>query len=169
MRIFISYTLGDHHFAHVMREVLVKEGFDVWDPDRDLLPGSNWLTETGRALEHADAVVLLLSDESLHSPSAKREIQYVITQPKYENRVFPVRIGRSAAKIPWILNNLSVIDAPSSDSAAGAARKIATRLRPVTRPRAKRAARTVVAPKPRRTGRRSFMAVHGKSHVAPSG
>ncbi|MEO8383233.1 MAG: toll/interleukin-1 receptor domain-containing protein [Acidobacteriota bacterium] len=156
MRVFISHSSTDEKFADHIRDFLTKVGFQVWDPDRDLLPGSNWLTETGRALEHADAVVLLLSDASLRSEFSKREIQYVTTQQKYENRVVPVRLGTGAGKVPWILRNLSVIEAPAQDP-EGTARLIATRLeKPPVRSRSrKRPVRDTPAPKAKPARRRA--------------
>lgn len=129
MRVFISHSASDDKFAGQVRDVLTSEGFDVWNPERDLLPGQNWLTETGRALERADAVVFLLSGDALQAPFAKREIQYVITHPKFENRVVTVRLGADMGKIPWILRNLSVINATPTDGTR-AGREIALRLKP---------------------------------------
>lgn len=152
MRVFISHSSTDEKIADHIRDFLTKVGFQVWDPDRDLLPGSNWLTETGRALEHADAVVLLLSDASLRSESSRREIQYVTTQQKYENRVVPVRLGTGTGKMPWILRNLSVIEAPVQDP-EGTARLIANRLaKPSVRSRVRK--RPVPAPKVKTARRR---------------
>jgi hypothetical protein len=128
MRVFISHSGTQNGFAAAVGDALVRAGFEVWDPDRELLPGDNWLLEAGLALERADAVVLLLSADSIDSPFAKLEIQYVITQPKFEHRVFPVRVGKRVPKVPWVLRDL-VIDAPAAD-AEGAAREIALRLRP---------------------------------------
>jgi hypothetical protein len=154
VRVFISHSSSDEKIADDIRDFLTKVGFQVWDPDRDLLPGSNWLTETGRALEHADAVVFLLSDASLRSEYAKREIQYVITQQKYEDRVVPVRLGTGTGKVPWILRNLSVIEAPAKDP-EGTARLIATRLeKPAARGR-KRSVQRRSAPKTKTVKRRA--------------
>jgi TIR domain. len=133
MRVFISHTVSDDKFAGQLRDVLTREGFEVWDPDRNLLPGDNWLVETGRALERADAVVFLLSDSALESPFAKREIQYVIGHPKFEDHVVTVRLGKATpSKIPWILRKLSVIDATPADPDK-TAREVALRLRPTSR------------------------------------
>jgi len=113
MRVFISHSAKDAQTASRIRAALSKKGFQVWDPDRQLLPGSNWHIETGRALEHSDAVVFLLSGDPDHELHARREVQYVISRQKFEDRVVPVRLG--TAKIPWILGRMSVIDAADSN------------------------------------------------------
>ncbi len=130
MRVFISHSAKDTAAASRIRAALSGKGFKVWDPERQILPGSNWLTETGRALAHSDAVVFLLSGDADHEPFARREVQYVISHPKYEDRVFPVRLGRDSGKIPWILNHMSVIDAEDND-VDRAADEIASRLKSV--------------------------------------
>jgi hypothetical protein len=126
MRVFISHAFEDKNAASRIGAVLEQKGFDVWDPERQLLPGSNWLKETGRALEKADAVVFLLSPESSRS-ALRYEVEYVIGRPKYENRVIPVRLSREGGKFPWILGKLSVIDA-SNEALEKVAERIATRL-----------------------------------------
>jgi hypothetical protein len=126
MRVFISHSSQDQETADRFRTLLTQKGFEVWDPDRQLLPGSNWLIETGRALENADAVVFLLSPDSSRS-ALRYEVEYVIGRPKYENRVIPVRLSREGGKFPWILSKLSVIDA-SNESPEKVAERIATRL-----------------------------------------
>ena len=127
MRVFISHSENDSRFADEMRDALTRHDLNVWNPDRELFPGDNWLLKAGRALEKADAVVILMSSDFIDSPVAKREIQYVITQPKFENRVFPVRVGTGVGKIPWFFRDL-IIDA-SPEDAEKTATEIATRLK----------------------------------------
>jgi TIR domain len=129
MRVFISHSATDDSFAKAVGDALIGYGFAVWSPDRELLPGDNWLLEAGRALERADAVIFLLSATSVASPFARLEIQYVIAQAKFAHRVFPVLVGKRVPKIPWVLKDL-VIDAPAAD-AERTAYEIATRLRPL--------------------------------------
>jgi hypothetical protein len=126
MLVFISHGATDDAFADAMSAELTRHGYHVWDPNLDVLPGDNWMLESGRALERADAVVFVLSADSIDSPSAKREIQYVIAQAKFEHRVFPVRVGKDLHKIPWVFRDL-VIDASSGD-AEGTAQEIVRRL-----------------------------------------
>ncbi len=72
-------TRADLEFASALRAELVKRGFEVWNPERDLAPGGNWLKESGRALERADGIVFLLSDRALESPAIQKEIDYALT------------------------------------------------------------------------------------------
>jgi hypothetical protein len=126
MRVFISHSASENGFANAVRAALIRHGLHVWNPERELLPGDNWLLEAGRALEQADAVIFLLSADSVDSPFTQREIQYVIGQPKLEHRVFPVRVGKNIRKIPWVLREL-IIEAPAADPES-IAHEIANRL-----------------------------------------
>jgi len=126
MRVFISHSAKDADAANRIRTLLANEGFKVWDPERQLLPGSNWLSESGRALAKSDAVVFLWSGDPLHEQFARWELQYVISRPKYEDLVVPVRLA--SGKIPWIMENLTVIDA-THKNAERTAHEIALRLK----------------------------------------
>jgi hypothetical protein len=143
MRVFISHSGSDQGFVDSLRAALIREGLSVWNP-QELLPGDNWLLEAGRALERADAIVFVLSPDSVDSASSKREIQYVTAHAKFEHRVFPVRVGEHVEKVPWVLRDL-VIDAPDADTEY-AAREIAKRLKPA-KPSFKPAALPRRAPK----------------------
>ena len=135
MRIFISHSESEKKIADGIRQALAERGFEVWNPDH-ILPGDNWLLEAGHALERADAVVFLFSPNSVDSPFTRRELQYVISQAKYEGRLIPVRVGTAVAELPWILRSMPVVDATGDSKETAEA--IAERLEPSTRRPAKR-------------------------------
>lgn len=122
MRLYLSHVAKDLEFASALRAELVKRGFEVWNPERELAPGSNWLKETGRALERADGIVFLLSDRALESPAIQKEIDYALTTRRFANRVYPVAIGKADAQIPWILKELGIVRATPSNPRETAAR-----------------------------------------------
>jgi hypothetical protein len=140
MKVFLSYSSSDEKFARELRQRLTELGLQVWDPDAELPRASNWLLETGRALERADSLVFVFSDEATRS-QARREVEYAITRPKFEGRVVSVRLS-PRAEVPWILETMPVIDAKPRD-ARSAARKVASALmrhgRAATRRRAHKA------------------------------
>jgi hypothetical protein len=121
--VFISHSASETEFANALRTALTQQDVDVWSPESELLPGDNWLLQAGRALERANAVVFLLSADSINSAAANREIQYAIAHPKFEHRVFPVLVGRNVSKIPWVLRDLVI-----TGNVDSVAREIAARL-----------------------------------------
>jgi hypothetical protein len=127
MQVFLSHSAQDRKFADALRRQLLHLGVDVWNPDRELLPGSNWLLESGRALERADGIVFLFSKEAARSQWSPMEVQYAISQPKYEGRVVTV-LRAPRIEIPWILHNLPVVDA-AKHTPAQVAREIYRQLR----------------------------------------
>jgi hypothetical protein len=115
MRVFLSYDSRDSHFVEELLPRLLAQKLQVWDPARELYPGSNWLLEAGRAFERADAVVFLISEHSVETSALGREVQYAITNLRFKDRVVPVVLSRGLKNIPWILKTMNVIDAVDGD------------------------------------------------------
>jgi adenylate cyclase len=65
-RIFLSYARADVDCAKKLAELIGRAGHDVWW-DRELHGGSRFTTEIDKALQEAEAVVVLWSDASLES------------------------------------------------------------------------------------------------------
>src|SRR6266542_499267 len=153
--------MKDEKFAGELRDQLTKLGLNVWNPHRELLPGSNWLLESGRALERADGIVFVFSKDTVRAPRSRKEVEYAITQQKLEGKLVSVLLA-PRLEIPWILNNLPVVNA-ARQSPAWVAREVFRRLGSAARsttaapPRAKQNAFTRPTrrchPEPRRRRR----------------
>ncbi|MEA2239755.1 MAG: hypothetical protein QOC81_4479 [Thermoanaerobaculia bacterium] len=115
MRLFLSYDSRDSQFAEKLLPRLLEQKLEVWDPARELYPGSNWLLEAGRAFERADAVIFLISEHSVDTPALRHEVQYAVSNLRFKDRVVPVILSRGMKNIPWILEKMSVIDATDHD------------------------------------------------------
>ena len=115
MRLFLSYDSRDSQFAEELLPRLLEQKLEVWDPARELYPGSNWLLEAGRAFERADAVIFLISEHSVDTPALRHEVQYAISNLRFKDRVVPVILSRGMKNIPWVLEKMSVIDATDHD------------------------------------------------------
>jgi TIR domain-containing protein len=110
MRVFLSYNHADKNFAKQLASELSRQGCDVWDPSDQLFPGDNWPLKIGEALQQSQAMVVLLSPDSMKSEWVRREIEYAIGARNYEGRVFPVLV-RPTAEIPWILRKYAILRA----------------------------------------------------------
>lgn len=126
MQVFVSYAASDREIASGLAKHLEKEGFEVWVADARLYPGENWSSAIGQALEDSDAMVVLLSPDSVKSHRVRTEIDFALVSSKYKERLIPVLI-KPTKDFPWILENLSIIKA--GRNAAETARKIAHALR----------------------------------------
>ncbi len=102
--IFLSYADKDRDVALKIADGLRSEGLRVWT-DLEILPGDNWAAELGRALESAQAMVVLLSPEAISSRSVRNDISYALGAKHLSGRLIPVYI-RPAKGAPWILDSI---------------------------------------------------------------
>ena len=89
MKIFLSHSMSDRPLARNIAQGLVDLGFVVWFDEWDLQPGENWAKAVGKALESADAMVVLVTPDSMQTWQ-REEIQYALTTPRFEGRLIPV-------------------------------------------------------------------------------
>lgn len=113
MQVFLSYSHKDSELAKQIAEGLVEFGLDIWNSEAEIFPGDNWAEKVSEALKDSDAMVVLLTPESLESITVQREIEYALGNRSYSNRLIPVLIGSeeklSEKNIPWILRRLKII------------------------------------------------------------
>lgn len=113
MKVFISHAHQDEPLAKRLTAVLRRACFEVWDQDREIMPGDNWAEKVAQALQESDAMVVLLTPAALQSKWVLREIEYALGTEKYNQRLIPVAVGGEDKlpedKIPWILKRLSLI------------------------------------------------------------
>ena len=110
MNVFISYSHADKKWADALRSGLTEEGFEVTVPGDDIEPGENWHLEIGKALDRANAMVVLLSPDSVASKSNRAEVEYALFSPQFRHRLIPVLV-KLTADIPWILRKQPFIRA----------------------------------------------------------
>lgn len=127
MNVFISYSEANKTLAQNLRSSLVREGYSVPNFAADITAGSNWHKEMGKALEQSDAMVVLLTPESVNSPSVRSEIDYALSNPRFRDRLIPV-MARPTQSVPWILEKLSRKMIRLSSDLSQTAREIASAL-----------------------------------------
>lgn len=110
MKVFISHSHTDAPLAAKVAEALEESGLEVWNADRDLLPGDNWAAKVAEALEESEAMVVLLTQDAIRSPYVKRDMQYALGARNYRHRLFPVAVDGPAPlpgqEIPWFLRQM---------------------------------------------------------------
>ncbi len=110
MKVFISHAHADSVLAARVANALENNGLKVWDPGRDLFPGDNWASETARALEESNAMVVLLTPAAASSPYVKRDIEYALGAENFSNRLIPVVAGNPddfpENQVPWIIRRM---------------------------------------------------------------
>ena len=101
-KVFLSYAHSDLAVARQVATQLEDAGHKVWFADDAIFMGKNFALEAGKALEKSDAMVVLISPESMKSDWVRRDIDFALSAPQYRGRLIPV-IVKPTAKIPWIL------------------------------------------------------------------
>jgi hypothetical protein len=132
MKVFISHAATDARLASRLTQVLREAGFDVWH-DTEIFPGENWGEKLGEALRESDAMVVLLTPDSVRSPNVRYEIGYALGKSDYKGRLLPV-IAASPEQlpkeeIPWVLNRLRMIQLTGQEEDEEGLRQIAQALK----------------------------------------
>jgi TIR domain len=116
--IFVSYAHADLSFVRELRSGLVKSGHEVWLDVDEIAPSDDWLASIERALENAEALVFVVSRESLRSESCMHELRLAAAHGKriialirscVEDKPMPDELaGSESIKAPC-RNNLAVV------------------------------------------------------------
>jgi hypothetical protein len=105
MKVFLSYSEKDSDVAKELAAQLEKAGFDTWDPAEVRFPGDNWALRIGKALQESEAMVVLISPDSMKSKTVRQEIDYALGSSRYKGRLIPV-VVKPTKDSPWILKKL---------------------------------------------------------------
>jgi hypothetical protein len=117
--VFISYGREDAEFVDRLREALVAHGDEVWVDRGGIEPSDRWMQSVREAIERSDAIVYVLSDDSLASKVCAEELEYAVSLNK---RLIPICIQDPAedAQIPSFVSELSwIMLRPSDDFERG--------------------------------------------------
>jgi hypothetical protein len=118
MKVFISHSHETRTLARKVGDALKRAGLDVWNDEQEILPGDNWAEKIGQGLESSQAMVVLLTPESLNAPTVLRDIEYALGRKTFNRRLIPVLVGSEenmpSHKLPWILKHLNVIKLPAN-------------------------------------------------------
>jgi hypothetical protein len=85
--IFISYSRRDLGLAEKIVDALRQEGVETWIDWRSIPKGEDWKQEIYRGIEGADALLFLISPESIKSQMCNEEILHAIQNNK---RILPI-------------------------------------------------------------------------------
>ena len=125
-KVFLSYSTEDRKVARALASRLADAGFEPWDPATALFPGDNWALRIGQALQESDAMVVLVSPDSMKSESVRQELEYALGSARYKGRLVPV-VLKPTKDMPWILKRLPSVRVGSNFEEA--ADQIAQRLK----------------------------------------
>ncbi len=114
--VFISYIYRDFKFVNVLVDELQKAGVRAWLDAREIKPGVEWGDAIVEALKDADAVISVVSIDSVRQGYIQAELKRALFLKK---PVIPVTIDESGKrKLPDYLRDLQPIDARDPDNEA---------------------------------------------------
>jgi hypothetical protein len=110
MRVFVSYSAQDKEVVARIVDRLRGDGHDVWIDSLRIDPGDNIQRKIDEGLEQADALIVIVSENSFKSQWVQREFAAIALHEisKRERRVIPVRIDRSP--VPSYLADRQYLD-----------------------------------------------------------
>ncbi len=103
-KIFISYSRKDTPIADSLAKDLTAVGIDVWMDREDIEVGERWSTAIQNALESAQAMVLVLSPDSMSSRNVEDEFTYFLdnNKPIVPIMIRPTRLHFQLHRLQWI-------------------------------------------------------------------
>jgi hypothetical protein len=110
LRVFISYSHHDRQQVDVIAERLRTDGHEVWIDSLQLKPGDNISQRVHQGLATANAVVFVISSNSLHSEWVQQEFAAIALQQlsTSERRIIPIRLDD--CEVPSYLADRLYID-----------------------------------------------------------
>jgi WD40 repeat protein len=110
-KVFISYSRKDEEFARQLATDLDRLGASVWIDMDDIPPGVNWSAAIQEGLDACEALVLVMSPDSLGSANVTDEWQYFRDEKK---PIIPV-LWRRAPITHFQLRRIQYVDFAGQD------------------------------------------------------
>ncbi|MBM4089990.1 MAG: TIR domain-containing protein [Planctomycetes bacterium] len=73
--IYVCHAGDNSPIARQLAHAVELQGYSCWHYERDALPGISYVAQTSRAIRRSDAVVLIVSAESISSADVRREVR----------------------------------------------------------------------------------------------
>jgi hypothetical protein len=109
-KVLLSYARADGaEAAAQLRTELTRAGFSVWRDIEEMRGGKDWKEQIREALRQVDALVLLLTPESVASPIVAWERETALT---LEKPVIPVLIKACSVPSEWGRDHYHPMDTP---------------------------------------------------------
>jgi WD40 repeat protein len=84
---FISYAREDQDFARRLHAALVDAGHSLWVDWESIHPSSDWFKEIAEGIDQSDAVIFVVTRNSVHSKECRAEVEH---GSRAEIRIIPV-------------------------------------------------------------------------------
>ena len=122
-KVFLSYARSDAAFATRLANNLLKQQIEVWLDVFNLQSGKSWARQIGEALEASEALLVVLSPDSVASENVEDEWNWYL-----DHKRPTVTVRHLPCNVPYRLAKLQYIDFHQTDYEQAVARLAATLL-----------------------------------------
>ena len=113
--VFLSYGTPDREWVRGLKAELEKLGLKVFQDERDLKPGDNWVLGLSGAMLHSRSMALVLSAETLHRKWVEPEwTSFLAAHGATSGRLVPILL--EDVTLPPYLNAIQAINARDLDT-----------------------------------------------------
>jgi WD40 repeat protein len=104
---FISYAREDQDFARRLHAALADAGHSLWVDWESIHPSSDWFTEIAEGIDQSDAVIFIVTGNSVQSKECRAEVEHarrseIRIVPVLRERVDPGLIPGGASAFQWV-------------------------------------------------------------------
>jgi hypothetical protein len=116
IKVFLSYSREDEEFARKLAADLRADGyFEPWLDVENIKALDPWETKIREAIESSELLLILLSSNSVTSPSFIREAELTLSRGGMERVIGLIIDGIAKYSIPRILRQVDILDLSDPD------------------------------------------------------
>ena len=114
MRVFVSHSHDDKQIVRRIVQDLQRHGVEVWLDEDLILPGEQWTHKITEAFENSDAILVIMSRNTVKSQWQTSEIAFAVATQRTDpsKRIIPVLVDKQA-DVPFFLKDLVYCDLSS--------------------------------------------------------
>src|SRR5207253_9490241 len=111
LEVFLSHASQDHAKARRLRKHLIEHEVPVWFSPHHIRGAQQWQDEIGEALARCAWFMVLLTPHAVKSMWVKRELKYVLTEKRFDQRIIPLLFKTCDLRaLSWTLPQFQMID-----------------------------------------------------------
>lgn len=113
LRIFLCHSSKDKPSVRQLYKYLIRDGFNVWLDEEDILPGQDWDREITKAVKLSDIVLICLSHDSItKSGYVQKEIRFSlnVAEEKPDGVIFIIPVRLEDCEVPDKLKKWQWVD-----------------------------------------------------------
>ena len=101
--VFLSHSSLDDPMPRNLATLLTRHGVPVFFSPENITGAQQWQNEVLGALQRCDWCLVILSPNAISSMWVKREVAYALQDPRYQDRIVPLKYRDCAlGSLQWL-------------------------------------------------------------------